>query len=153
MRIHAILLTFLLFVLTFVASGRAEVTAVKAGTILTMSGDPITDGVILIEDGKIAEIGTGIEIPVDANVIDAGKGVIMPGLVDASAVPPIRGDLNEQSNEITPVLRISNALDPKSKTLKRSVQSGVTTLLACPGRQNVIGGLGVIVKPTGRVPR
>ena len=153
MRIYAILLTFLLLVLTFVAPGRAEVTAVKAGKILTISGDPITDAVILIEDGKIAEIGTGIEIPTNAAVIDAGKGVVMPGFVDASAVAPIRGDLNEQSSEITPTLRISTALDPQSKTLKRIVQTGVTTLLVSPGRQNVIGGLGVVVKPAGRIPQ
>jgi imidazolonepropionase-like amidohydrolase len=153
MRICVILLTFLLLVLAFVLPGQAEVTAVKAGKILTMSGDPITDGVLLIEDGKIAEIGAGIEMPTDATVIDARKGVVMPGLVDASAVPPIRGDLNEQSSEITPTLRISNALDPQSKTLKRIVQTGVTTLLVSPGRQNVIGGLGVVVKPTGKIPQ
>ena len=154
MRIYAISLTCLLFVLTFVPSAWAatEVTAVKAGKILTMSGDPITDGVILIEDGKIAEIGTGIEIPAGATVLDAGKSVVMPGLVDAGAAPPIRGDLNEQSSEITPTFRISTALDPRSKTLKRIVQTGVTTLLVSPGRQNVIGGLGVVVKPTGKVP-
>jgi imidazolonepropionase-like amidohydrolase len=153
MRIYAILLIFLLLVLTIAAPAGTEVTAVKAGKILTISGDPITDGVILIEDGKIAEIGTGIEIPANATVIDAGKGVVMPGLVDASAVAPIRGDLNEQSSEITPTLRISNALDPQSKTLKRIVQTGVTTLLVAPGRQNVIGGLGVVVKPAGRIPQ
>jgi len=124
MRIYVISLTFLLLVSAFVAPGRAEVTAVKAGRILTISGEPITDGVILIENGKIAEIGTGIEIPEDAAVIDAGKSVVMPGLIDASAVQPIRGDLNEQSSEITPTLRISDALDPQSKALKRVVQTG-----------------------------
>jgi len=153
MRIYVILPTFLLLVLAFVAPGRAEVTAVKAGKILTISGEPITDGVILIENGKITEIGTGIEIPEDATVVDAGKSVVMPGFVDASAVQPIRGDLNEQSSEITPTLRISDALDPQSKTLKRVVQTGVTTLFVSPGRQNVIGGLGVVVKPTGKIPQ
>ena len=153
MRIYVILLTFLLLVLAFVVPGRAEVTAVKAGKILTMSGEPIIDGVILVEDGKIVEIGTGIEIPEDAAVIDVGKSVVMPGLVDASAVQPIRGDLNEQSSEITPTLRMSDALDPQSKVLKRIVQTGVTTLLVSPGRRNVIGGLGVVVKPAGRIPQ
>jgi len=153
MRIYAILPTFLLFVSAFVAPGRAEITAVKAGRILTISGEPITDGVILIEDGKIAEIGTGIEIPEGAAVIDAGKSVVMPGLVDAGAVQPVRGDLNEQSSEITPTFRISDALDPQSKTLKRVVQTGVTTLFVSPGRQNVIGGLGVVVKPAGKIPQ
>jgi imidazolonepropionase-like amidohydrolase len=153
MRIYVILLTFLLLVSAFVAPGRAEVTAIKAGKILTISGDSITDGVILIEDGKIAEIGTGIEIPEDAAVVDVGKSVVMPGFIDASAVQPIRGDLNEQSSEITPTLRISDALDPQSKLLKRIVQTGVTTLFVSPGRQNVIGGLGVVVKPTGEIPQ
>ncbi len=153
MRIYIILLTFLLLVSVFVAPGMAEVTAVKAGKILTISSEPITDGVILIEDGNIAEIGTGIEIPEDAVVIDAGKSVVMPGLVDASAVAPVRGDLNEQSSEITPTLRISDALDPQSKALKRIVQTGVTTLFVSPGRQNVIGGLGVVVKPAGKIPQ
>jgi len=153
MRIYVILLTFLLLVSAFVAPGIAEVTAVKAGKILTISGEPITDGVILIENGKIVEIGTGIEIPEDAAVIDAGKSVVMPGLVDASAVQPVRGDLNEQSSEITPTLRISDALDPQSKALKRVVQTGVTTLFVSPGRQNVIGGLGVVVKPAGKIPQ
>jgi len=153
MRIYVILLTFLLLVTVFIAPGWAEVTAVKAGRILTISGEPITDGVILIEDGKIADIGTGIEIPENATVIDAGKSVVMPGFVDASAVQPVRGDLNEQSSEITPTLRISDALDPQSKVIKRVVQTGVTTLFISPGRQNVISGLGVVVKPTGNIPQ
>jgi imidazolonepropionase-like amidohydrolase len=153
MRIYVILLTFLLLVSAYVSPSLAEVTAVQAGRILTISGEPITDGVILIEDGKIADIGTGIEIPEGAAVIDAGNNVVMPGLVDASAAAPVRGDLNEQSSEITPTLRISDALDPQSKALKRIVQTGVTTLFVSPGRQNVIGGLGVVVKPTGKIPQ
>jgi imidazolonepropionase-like amidohydrolase len=153
MRNCVILLTFLLLVSAFVAPGRADVTAVKAGRILTVSSEPIEDGVILIEDGKITEIGTGIEIPEGAAVIDAGKSIVMPGLVDASAAAPVRGDLNEQSSEITPTLRISDALDPQSKALKRFVQTGVTTLFVSPGRRNVIGGLGVVVKPAGKIPQ
>jgi len=153
MRIYIILLTFLLLVAVFVAPVRAEVTVVKAGKILTISGEPIEDGVILIENGKITEIGKGIEIPEGATVIDASKSVVMPGLVDASATAPVRGDLNEQSSEITPTYRISDALDPQDKILKRVVQTGVTTLFVSPGLQNVIGGLGVVVKPAGKIPQ
>ena len=150
MRRYAILLTFLLLVPISAARGQADITAIKAGKILTISGDPITDGVILVENGRIAEIGAEIEIPENASIIDASQKVVMPGLVDASAVPPVRGDLNEQSSEITPALRISSALDPRSKVLKRIVQTGVTTLYVSPGWRNVIGGLGVVIKPTGK---
>jgi imidazolonepropionase-like amidohydrolase len=153
MKVCAIIMTLLLCLTIFVAPVQAEITAIKAGKILTMRGEPIAEAIILVEEGKIADIGQDLEIPADANVIDASEKVIMPGLVDASAVQPIRGDLNEQSSEITPTLRISNALNPQSKALKRLLQTGVTTLLVCPGRQNVIGGLGAVIKPAGRIPQ
>lgn len=153
MRVNIILLTFLLLVPASATLGKADITAIKAGRILTISDNPIMDGVILIRDGKIADIGTEIKIPENASIIDAGNKVVMPGLVDASAVPPVRGDLNEQSDEITPTIRISTALNPQSKVLKRMVQTGTTTLYVSPGWRNVIAGLGVVVKPTGKTPQ
>ena len=153
MRLIAILLTFLLPAPVCAVGAEGGVTAIKGGTILPISGKPIKDGVILIEGGRIANIGTGIKVPEDAAVIDASGKVVMPGLVDASAVQPVRGSTNEESSEITPGLRISTALDPQSKTLKRTVQTGVTTLYVSPGWWNVIGGLGAVVKPEGRIPQ
>jgi len=124
MRIHILLLTFSYLLLTavFPLYGQEGIVAIKAGKILTISTDPITDGIILIENGKIADIGAGIEIPAGASTIDASGSVVMPGLVDANAIPTIRGDANEQSNEITPTFRVSSAINPQSKALKRMVQ-------------------------------
>ncbi|MDH4238338.1 MAG: amidohydrolase family protein [Phycisphaerae bacterium] len=153
MKAYVILLSFLLLMPASAKDEQPEIMAIKAGKILTMSGSPITDGVILIKDGKITDIGTGIEIPEKASVIDAGKKVVMPGLVDASAAPPVRGDLNEEYKEITPTIRISTALDPQSKVLKRIVQTGITTLYISPGWRNVIAGLGAVIKPTGKTPK
>lgn len=153
MKAFVILLGFLLLVPTSTALGQTDITAIKAGRILTISDNPITNGVILIKDGKITDIGAGIEIPEKASVIDAGNSVVMPGLVDASAVQPVRGDLNEQSDEITPTIRISTALDPQSKVLKRVIQTGITTLYVSPGWRNVIAGLGAVIKPTGKTPK
>lgn len=130
--------------------GQERTVAIKAGEILTVSGAPIKPGIILVQNGKIADIGTEIAVPQDASVIDASDAVVMPGLVDADALPPVRGDLNEQSGEITAALRISTALDPKSKVLKRIVQTGCTTLYIAPGGANLIAGLGVIIKPAGK---
>jgi len=151
-RGYVILLTFLSLLLMATAAlhGQEEIVAIKAGKILTVSSAPVTDGVILIENGKIVEIGTMIAIPEGASIIDASDSVVMPGLVDAKAVPAVRGDLNEQSDEITPAFRISSALNPQSKELKRIIQTGVTTLYISPGGRNLIGGLGVVVKPVGK---
>lgn len=61
-------------------------TLVRNGTVITF-GDPcgvIDDGAVLVEDGSIAWVGPMDEAPsTNASVIDAGKKVITPGLVNA----------------------------------------------------------------------
>ncbi len=131
-------------------AGQEEIVAIKAGKLLTISAAPVKDGVILIANGKIVDIGTEVTIPEGASIIDASDRVVMPGLVNAKAVTAVRGDLNEQSSEITPAIRISSALNPNSKELKQLLQTGVTTLYIPPGGQNLICGLGVCIKPVGK---
>ncbi len=152
MRGFVIILTFVsLFLMAAPAlHGQEGIVAIKAGEILTISSEPVTDGVILIENEKIVDIGTGIAIPEGASIIDASNSVIMPGLIDAKAISAVRGDNNEQSSEITPAFRISSGLNPQSKELKRILQTGVTTLYIPPGGQNLICGMGVVVKPVGK---
>ena len=152
MRSYIIILTFtsLLLMVTSAIHGQEDIVAIKAGKILTISSEPVTDGIILIENNKISDIGAGIAIPEGATIIDANNRVVMPGFIDAKAISTVRGDLNEQSSEITPAFRISGGLNPQSKELKRILQTGVTTLYIPPGGRNLICGLGVVVKPVGK---
>ncbi len=57
-------------------------TVIKAGKIITISGQEIRDGLIVLVNGKIRSVGRGIEYPLNARVIDARDRVVMPGLVD-----------------------------------------------------------------------
>ena len=56
----------------------------------------IVNGGMLVRDGVIAEVGLSEEIarsvPAGAEVIDAGKRVVLPGFVDAHAHPVFAGD-------------------------------------------------------------
>lgn len=54
----------------------------RGGTVLTMvPGEPPRPADLLVEDGRIASIETGIEA--DADVIDVAGHIVMPGFVDA----------------------------------------------------------------------
>lgn len=60
----------------------------------------VADGGLLVEDGRIAQVGHSREIekvlPAGAEVIDARGKVVLPGFVDAHAHPVFAGDrLNE----------------------------------------------------------
>jgi imidazolonepropionase-like amidohydrolase len=62
----------------------APITAVRSARMLDVkSGQYVRDPVILIENGKVAEVGSGLTIPAGAKVIDAANATLLPGLIDA----------------------------------------------------------------------
>ncbi len=121
--------------------------AVKAGTVITVSGRDIDEGIILIEDGRITQVGKQSEIPWDADVIDASDKVVMPGFVEAHTYQGIR-TANEQVLEV-PFITALDGIDPISTFMEDSLRDGVTTMMVIPGNDTVIGGTGVVVKPYG----
>lgn len=61
----------------------SDMVVVRAGTVITVSGKEIPRGDIVIIDGKIDLIGTNLEFPKSATVIDARDQVVMPGMINA----------------------------------------------------------------------
>ena len=55
---------------------------IKAGKIVTMAGDDIRDGVIVIVNGKVRAVGKGLDYPGNAKFIDARSLVVMPGMIN-----------------------------------------------------------------------
>ncbi|NIT57693.1 MAG: amidohydrolase, partial [Aliifodinibius sp.] len=73
----------------------------------------IENGIVLIQDGKITEVGDDVAIPDGAEVIDASGMVVMPGLVEAhchigiieESVGWAGSDGNEMTDPATPQVR------------------------------------------------
>jgi imidazolonepropionase-like amidohydrolase len=123
--------------------------AVRGGQIHTISSGIIEDGVVLIKDGKIADVGKNVQIPSGVQVIDAKGLIVTPGLIDARCYFGIgMSDMWETSRPVVPQVHIieSFTLWPNSDWLR----AGVTSAYITPGPQNVIGGYGAVVKLAGR---
>ncbi len=61
------------------------VQAIVGGRIVDgLGGDPIEDGAVLVEAGQITNVGTqsALQIPRDAQVIDATGHTVLPGIID-----------------------------------------------------------------------
>jgi imidazolonepropionase-like amidohydrolase len=62
----------------------SPVTAIRAGQLLDPeAGTTAANQVILVQDGRIAEVGSSIAIPPGATIIDLSGLTVLPGLVDA----------------------------------------------------------------------
>ncbi|MFO1054888.1 MAG: amidohydrolase family protein [Planctomycetota bacterium] len=126
------------------------ITALRGARVHTAAGPAIDKGVVVMANGRIVAIGgADLEIPSGAKVVDCSGQVLTPGFVDASTTLGIAGNANEEGNEITAAVRVVDALDPASKSLRRVLEGGVTTIQVNPGNRNVIGGLGAVVRTHG----
>ncbi|MDA8442215.1 MAG: amidohydrolase [Peptococcaceae bacterium] len=129
--------------------------AITNGKIFTP--EPV-EGVVLIEQGKITAVGK-LEVPPDAEVIDAQGMWVLPGFIDAHThlgiceeTYRIEGDdTNEMTEPVTPHLRALDAVNPEDEGLQDAVAGGITTVFAAPGSGNVVGGTGLVMKTYGKI--
>ena len=77
------LLLLLISALWVLAAG-AQVTVIKAGKLIDAeTGNTLSNQVILIEGTKITAVGSNLNIPPDAKLIDLSHETVLPGMVDA----------------------------------------------------------------------
>ena len=133
--------------------------AITNGKVVTITQGTFDNGTVLVEDGKIKAVGERIEIPEDAQVIDAKGGYITPGLIDCHThicnfseprtMPGQRDDGNEGSDPITPQVRALDAVNPEDWAVQPVREAGFTTVYTQPGSGNIIGGTGIAIKMWG----
>ncbi|MDR1019861.1 MAG: amidohydrolase [Synergistaceae bacterium] len=130
--------------------------AIVNGKIYTMSSvDPQIDGgTILMDNGRITEIGRDIPVPSNAYVVDSAGAFVTPGLIDAHShlgvysqgYPDAEQDGNEMMSAITPHVRVIDSIYQNDEGFADAVSGGVTCVQILPGSANVICGQGAVVK-------
>jgi imidazolonepropionase-like amidohydrolase len=129
-------------------------TLIVHATVLTAAGPRIEDGSVLLQDGRIAQVGRGIAAPAGAEVVDAKGRWVTPGIVDPHShlgvypSPANAGndDGNEATNPNTAEVWAEHSVWPQDPQFALALAGGVTTLQLLPGSANLIGGLSVVVK-------
>ena len=144
--------------LVVLAAPAAAQVAVRGGTVYTLAGAPIQDGVVVVRDGKIADVGPAsrVRIPEGFRVLEAP--VVVPGLVDAHTVVGMAGYLNyphdqdqlDRSEPIQPELRAIDGFNLREALVDWVRGLGVTTIHTGHGPGAVISGQTMVTKTWGR---
>ena len=124
-----------------------------------MTRGVIEKGTIIIENGKIREVGAEVKVPEGARVIDAAGCVVTPGLIDSHSHLGLGSSYgvtedNEMTDPVTPQLRVIDSIHPEGSgpdrgQFRNALAEGVTTVIARPGSGNVIGGQTAVLKLRG----
>ena len=134
----------------------AQTIAITGGTVYPVSGPKLTNATVLVRDGKIVAVGTGVATPADAVRIDAQGKWVTPGLIDGAGQVglveigfvagtregAVRGDT------IAAAFNVSEGLNPASMLIPVTRIEGVTTALATP-LGNLVAGQAVLIDLAG----
>ena len=128
--------------------------AVRGGTVYTLAGSPLKDGVILIKDGRIEAVGPAASTPVPAGYRIIEARVVTPGLVDAHSTVGVSGVLNQKQDQdqldksgpMQPELRAVDSYNPLDPLVDYVRNLGVTTLHTGHGPGSLISGQTSILK-------
>jgi len=129
--------------------------AFKASKVLSGTGTPIVNGVVVTKDSKILAIGPAadIEIPAGFEVIDCGDAWITPGLVDLHChIASPSFDLNDTVHPTNPEFRTVDLITLNHAQIKTALAGGVTSVLYIPGSGSNMGGFGTLTKTFGSSP-
>jgi imidazolonepropionase-like amidohydrolase len=123
----------------------SRVTVIQNATILTVTQGTVENGSILIRDGKIEAVGTDIDVPRDAQVLDATGKYVTPGIIDEHS--HIASDAtNEGSIAVSAMVDINDVLNPDDIAIYRAAAGGVTAVSILHGSANPIGGQKAMIK-------
>ncbi|HEX2165517.1 MAG TPA: amidohydrolase [Thermoanaerobaculia bacterium] len=129
-------------------------TLITGATVLTGTGERLDGASVLLVDGEIAGVGTGLSAPPGARVIDAAGRWVTPGLIDVHShlgVYPSPGvdahsDGNEATSPVTAEVWAEHSVWPQDPGFVTALAGGVTSLQVLPGSANLIGGRSVTLK-------
>ncbi len=138
--------------------GGKDMLCIKNGTVHDGVHREGFQADILVEDGKIKAIGEKLEIPGDAEVVDAAGLQVYPGFVEAHGHMGLDGsgigyegmDYNELNDIISPQMRGIDGVKPLDPALPKAAAAGVTCVCVGPGSANVLGGTFTTIKTVGR---
>ena len=131
-------------------------TLIVNATILTGTGQRISNGSLLMAEGRISRVtADSPAVPgAAADVIDAAGRWVTPGLIDvhshlgvySSPHLQAHSDGNEMTAPVTAQVWAEHSVWPQDPGFSRALAGGVTALQVLPGSANLIGGRGVTLK-------
>lgn len=130
----------------------------KNATIETITNGVIENGTLVIRNGKIESVGTNVQVPQQAEVIDCRGMWIYPGMIDTGTrlgltefgQVPQATDASELG-DVIPQMSALTAVNPNSAAIPVTRVSGVTTVLTLP-QGDLLAGTAALINLHGYTP-
>ena len=137
---------------------RQGLFAITNATIVTVTNGTIENGTIVIDGDRIVALGTDVQIPAGAEVIDGAGLSVYPGLIDSGSQLGLVevGSLSEtrdfaEIGTLNPHMDALTAVNPNSVLIPVTRVGGVTTVLTEPS-SGLVPGRAALINLHGYTP-
>lgn len=135
----------------------AQDVAVRGEIVHTLAGQPIRDGVVLVQGGKIAAVGPAASVAIPPGVEVLSAAVVTPGLIDAHSVVGLTGYLNQPTDQdeldktapMQPELRAVDSYNASEPLVEWLRAFGITTVHTGHAPGALIAGQTLVAKTRG----
>jgi imidazolonepropionase-like amidohydrolase len=141
--------------LLLIAPAAAQDLLIRGATIHPVTAARIDGALLLIQDGKIAEIGPKIKAPKGVKTLDARGLHVYPGLIDSATaiglheISSVTESLDTaELGDFNPHLRAVSSVNPSSDHIPVTRANGLTTVMTLPSG-GVISGQGALIHLDG----
>jgi imidazolonepropionase-like amidohydrolase len=132
--------------------------AITGARVVPIVGEPIEDGTVVVQDGKITAVGAGVAVPDGVPVVAAAGSWVLPGFIDAHTHLGVHeegegwagNDTNEMTDPVMAQARAIDAINPAELGFRDAIGGGVLAVNVNPGSGNPIGGQTAALKSWGR---
>ncbi|HLH04827.1 MAG TPA: amidohydrolase family protein [Bryobacteraceae bacterium] len=136
------------FLILWAAAGSlfGQALLVRNTTVLTVTKGTITNGDVLVENGRIAAVGKNLSAPSGAQIVDGTGKFLMPGIIDCHSHTAIEGGVNEGTVSDSSMVNIRDVINPTDINIYRGLAGGLTVSNVLHGSANAIGGQTIVIK-------
>lgn len=136
----------------------AQTIAITGAKVYPVRGAPIENGTVLIRDGRIAAVGATVDIPADAQRVDARGKVVTPGfinsgtqlgLVDIGFASGPTDQAARGKEQVAAAFRVWDGLNPANIYIAPARQDGITSVVVAPGGGQLIAGQAALIDNAG----
>lgn len=127
-----------------------EALVLKGARIVPVSGAEVEAGTLVVEAGRIRRVGTEVEAPAGAKVIELPRTAwVLPGFIDVHSHLGSAFEVEEPTEAVTPQVKAVEAFTSRHRDVEAALGSGVTTVALAPGNGNLVGGRVGLVRLNG----
>jgi imidazolonepropionase-like amidohydrolase len=148
----------LAFGISAAVSAFGQTLFIHGADVYPVTGPEMKDVSVLVQDGKIADIGAKLVAPKGAKVLEAKGLRVYPGMIDSatelglSEITAVRETEDTgEIGEFVPQIRALASVNPESEHFRIVRVNGITSVMTLPGSANsqLISGQSALIHTDG----